>query len=41
MTELKLNIQILPGEICLKILELQKEGSRRMTTEEFLRGFSF
>ncbi|HED08807.1 MAG TPA: methionyl-tRNA formyltransferase [Ignavibacteria bacterium] len=29
------------GEKCLKILELQKEGSRRMTTEEFLRGFSF
>ena len=25
----------------LKILELQKEGSRRMTTEEFLRGYSF
>ena len=29
------------GEGCLKILQLQKEGSRRMTTEEFLRGFSF
>ncbi len=39
--EFKLNIQILPGEICLKILELQKEGSRRMKTEEFLRGHCF
>ena len=29
------------GEGSLKILELQKEGSRRMKTEEFLRGFSF
>lgn len=29
------------GDGCLKILELQKEGSRRMTTEDFLRGFSF
>jgi len=29
------------GKRCLKILELQKEGSRRMKTEEFLRGFSF
>jgi len=41
MTELKLNTQILYKDICLKILELQKEGSRRMTTEDFLRGFSF
>lgn len=41
MTELKLNTQILPEEIYLKILELQKEGSRRMKTEEFLREFSF
>ncbi|MEB2355880.1 MAG: hypothetical protein OZ915_11940 [Ignavibacteriales bacterium] len=23
----------------LKILEIQQEGKRRMTTEEFLRGF--
>ena len=29
------------GDNSLKILELQKEGSRRMKTEEFLRGFSF
>ncbi|PJA98457.1 MAG: methionyl-tRNA formyltransferase [Ignavibacteriales bacterium CG_4_9_14_3_um_filter_30_11] len=29
------------GEGSLKILELQKEGSKRMKTEEFLRGFSF
>ncbi len=41
MTELKLNTQILPEEICLKILELHKEGNRRMKTEDFLRGFSF
>jgi len=29
------------GNGCLKILQLQREGSRRMTTEDFLRGFSF
>lgn len=29
------------SEIALQILELQQEGKRRMSTEEFLRGFSF
>jgi methionyl-tRNA formyltransferase len=29
------------GDNSLKILELQQEGRKRMTTEEFLRGFSF
>ena len=29
------------GKNALKILELQQEGRKRMTTEEFLRGFSF
>ena len=29
------------GDGSLKILVLQREGSRRMTTEEFLRGYSF
>ncbi len=29
------------GINALKILELQQEGRKRMTTEEFLRGFSF
>ena len=29
------------GENAVKILELQQEGRKRMTTEDFLRGFSF
>jgi methionyl-tRNA formyltransferase len=29
------------GKNAVKILELQQEGRKRMTTEEFLRGFSF
>jgi len=29
------------GKNALKILELQQEGRKRMTTEEFLRGFNF
>ena len=29
------------GKDAVKILELQQEGRKRMTTEEFLRGFSF
>ncbi len=29
------------GQNALRILELQQEGKKRMTTEEFLRGFSF
>ncbi|MFO7446390.1 MAG: methionyl-tRNA formyltransferase [Ignavibacteriaceae bacterium] len=29
------------GEKSLEILELQKEGKKRLTTEEFLRGFNF
>lgn len=29
------------GRNALRILELQQEGKKRMTTEEFLRGFSF
>jgi methionyl-tRNA formyltransferase len=29
------------GKNALKILELQQEGRKRMSTEEFLRGFSF
>jgi len=29
------------GKNALKILELQQEGRKRMSVEEFLRGFSF
>lgn len=29
------------GKYSLKVLELQQEGKKRMSTEEFLRGFSF
>jgi len=29
------------GEDAIKILEIQQEGKKRMSTEEFLRGFSF
>ena len=29
------------GKNSLKILELQQEGKKRMTVDEFLRGFSF
>jgi methionyl-tRNA formyltransferase len=37
----KTEIFISCGRDQLKILELQKEGRKRMTAEEFLRGYSF
>ena len=36
----KFNIYVKTGEGCLKIEELQLEGKKRMSCEEFLRGFS-
>ncbi len=37
----KTELQVGCGENALHILELQQEGKKRMTTEEFLRGFTF
>ncbi|MGA7836903.1 MAG: methionyl-tRNA formyltransferase [Ignavibacteriaceae bacterium] len=37
----KKELYIGTGDGTLEILELQQEGKKRMTTEEFLRGFSF
>jgi methionyl-tRNA formyltransferase len=37
----KTELQVGCGENALRILELQQEGKKRMTTEEFLRGFTF
>jgi methionyl-tRNA formyltransferase len=41
ISENKTELIIGCGKDALKILEIQQEGKRRMTTQEFLRGFSF